>query len=72
MPEMGGRELVERLLSIHPEMRVLFMSGYSDESTLKIGETLSNISFLGKPFSYSELTSKVRHILDSEPQAESS
>ncbi len=64
MPKMGGPELVERLLKTHPEMRVLLMSGYSDEAGLELGETLENISFLSKPFSYSELTRKVRRILD--------
>ncbi|MCP4600616.1 MAG: response regulator [Proteobacteria bacterium] len=67
MPEMGGRELTERLLGMHPEMRVLLMSGYSDDSVLQASETFSNVTFLQKPFSYQELAQKVRIVLDGEP-----
>ncbi len=64
MPEMGGRELVESLVDMHPKMRILLMSGYSDEAVLDIGEILSDAVILAKPFSYRELTQKVRQVLD--------
>lgn len=64
MPEIGGRELVERLMQRHPDIRPLFMSGYSDEEVLRLDEWLSSVSFLQKPFSYEELTNKARRVLD--------
>ena len=64
MPEMGGRELIERLLKTQPDVRVLLMSGYSDDAVLRASELLSNVTFLQKPFSYEELTKKVRLVLD--------
>lgn len=64
MPEMGGRELVERLFQIHPEMRFLLMSGYSDEAVVGIKEILREVTFLEKPFTYEELTLKVRSVFD--------
>ncbi|MCP4679244.1 MAG: response regulator [Deltaproteobacteria bacterium] len=67
MPEMGGRELIERLLKTQPDVRVLLMSGYSDDAVLRASELLSNVAFLQKPFSYEELTKKVRAVLDGEP-----
>jgi CheY-like chemotaxis protein len=65
MPEMGGLALVERLLARHPEMRAVFMSGYSDAEVVQIRETVAQVAFLQKPFSYKELTQKVRGVLDS-------
>lgn len=67
MPEMGGRELVERLLKTHPEMRVLLMSGYSGDAVQRAGEIFENATFLQKPFSYEELTQKIRFTLDGDP-----
>ncbi|MDJ0766191.1 MAG: response regulator [Myxococcota bacterium] len=67
MPQMGGRELVERVLALHPETKILLMSGYSDHTAIALEKAFFNITFLKKPFSYSELTAKVRQALDSEP-----
>lgn len=64
MPKIGGRELVERLIRQRPETRILFMSGYNDEEVLRLGELLTHVSFLQKPFSYEQLTQKVRQVLD--------
>lgn len=64
MPEMGGRELIERLVKHNRDIRVLLMSGYSDESVTRASEIFENLSLLHKPFSYEELTSKVRSVLD--------
>jgi CheY-like chemotaxis protein len=63
MPEMSGRDLAERLGRIRPEMRVLYMSGYTDNA---IHNDLwdQGANFMQKPFLPSELASKVREILD--------
>jgi PAS domain S-box-containing protein len=64
MPDMGGGELANRLAQLRPEMKVLYMSGYSDDATAQHGILDSGISFLQKPFTPRELASKVREILD--------
>ena len=66
MPQMNGQELVERLIPLQPEMKVLFISGYSenvftDRNTLDPG-----MSYVQKPFTPMELLGRVRHVLDSE------
>jgi two-component system cell cycle sensor histidine kinase/response regulator CckA len=67
MPEMGGFELVGRLTKMHPDIRVLLMSGYSDEAAANIGEEFLNVVFLKKPFTFDELTGKVRLAIDGDP-----
>jgi two-component system cell cycle sensor histidine kinase/response regulator CckA len=62
MPEMGGLELVERLRESYPDLRVILMSGYSEEDELDLAEV--PVAFLQKPFSYKELTAEVRRMLD--------
>jgi two-component system, cell cycle sensor histidine kinase and response regulator CckA len=64
MPGTGGRDLVERLAPRYPEMRVLFMSGYTDDAILRQGVTTSTASFIQKPFSPVALARKVRELLD--------
>jgi CheY-like chemotaxis protein len=61
MPRMGGHELARRLEASHPELPVLFMSGYSDETT--INPALAG-RLVTKPFSPRELTDAVRSALD--------
>jgi PAS domain S-box-containing protein len=63
MPEMNGRELASRVSRLHPEMKVLFMSGYTDDAALQHGILDSEISFLQKPFTPDDLARKVREIL---------
>lgn len=63
MPNMKGAELAERLRRVRPELRVLLMSGYTDEPVIqKLGR--SSVAFLPKPFTSVELVEKVRQILD--------
>jgi two-component system, cell cycle sensor histidine kinase and response regulator CckA len=64
MPQMGGKRLVAHLGPRRPDMRVLYMSGYSEETTL--GEDLSGrpIELLQKPFVPHQLTHRVRAVLD--------
>ena len=64
MPVMNGRELSDRLQPLRPEMKVLFLSGYTAEIISKQGVIEENIHFLQKPFSFEALTSKVREVLD--------
>lgn len=64
MPGMSGRELVERLHESRPRLRVLYMSGYTDDEIIRRGLHDPNVSFLQKPFTGSELVAKVRRVLD--------
>jgi len=64
MPRMGGRELAERLQPWHPEMKVLYMSGYTETDLHQKGLPQAGASFLEKPFSPHSLASKVREVLD--------
>jgi PAS domain S-box-containing protein len=64
MPGMSGRELADRLTRIHPETRVLFTSGYTDNAIVHHGVLDEDVSFIGKPYSPSALAKKVREVLD--------
>ncbi len=66
MPEMGGTALVEKLAKKHRNLKAILMSGYSDKDVIKFAERHSGVVFLPKPFSYEELTQKVRSVLDCE------
>jgi PAS domain S-box-containing protein len=65
MPQMGGRELAEQLQFQRPEMRVIYMSGYTDDAIVRRG-VLTLGTLLSKPFTIEELTQKVRAVLDSQ------
>ena len=65
MPEMGGPELAERLARSHPEMKVLFSSGYTDDTVLRHGVLASTAHFIAKPYSPAGLTHRVREVLES-------
>jgi two-component system, cell cycle sensor histidine kinase and response regulator CckA len=64
MPEMGGSELVDQLLSGRPELKVLYISGYTNDEVLRRGVSQSQAAFIQKPFTSEELMLKVREILD--------
>jgi len=64
LPRMSGRELAEHLAPHRPEMKVLFMSGYTDDAIVYHGVLKPGTSFLQKPFSAYKLRSKVREVLD--------
>lgn len=63
MPEMNGRDLAERLLSLYPGLKILFMSGYTANVITRRGVLDSGINFIQKPFSLKELAVKVRESL---------
>jgi PAS domain S-box-containing protein len=65
MPRMGGRELVERLSPSRPGMRVVYMSGYTDDALVHYGVlTGADTWFLEKPFTPNTLTSKLQQVTD--------
>jgi hypothetical protein len=65
MPEMNGPELAERLHRLRPELRVLFMSGYTDDAIVHHGVLEEGVNFIQKPFAPDVLAKKVRQILRS-------
>lgn len=67
MPEMNGRLVAEGLVARHPELRVLYLSGYVDDSVMRHGVVEHEVAFLQKPFTLSSLARKVRDVLDSAP-----
>ncbi|TLY18702.1 MAG: response regulator, partial [Nitrospirae bacterium] len=64
MPQMSGREIAEQLRSEHPETKVLFMSGYTDDAVVRHGVQTAEMAFLQKPFTSESLARKVREVLD--------
>lgn len=64
MPVMEGRELAERLKLLRPEIRVLYMSGYSENSIAHGGVIESGLAYIPKPFTLDALTATVRAALD--------
>jgi CheY-like chemotaxis protein len=64
MPELSGKEVAERLLELRPAIRVIFMSGYTDEAIVQHGVLDANVEFIQKPFSWIGLTRKVRDVLN--------
>ncbi|MDP9347876.1 MAG: PAS domain S-box protein [Gemmatimonadota bacterium] len=67
MPGMGGGELVERLAALRPGIRVLFMSGYTDEAVEKHGTLVPGAFYIQKPFAPEILVSKVVEMLNGGP-----
>ena len=65
MPEINGRELAGRLQAAHPELRCLFMSGYTANVIATHGVLEKGVQFIQKPFSTKHLAIKVREVLDS-------
>jgi two-component system, cell cycle sensor histidine kinase and response regulator CckA len=64
MPAMSGRELVQNLTAKYPHLRVLYMSGYTDDIITSGGVLEPGLAFLQKPFTPATLAQKVRDVLD--------
>jgi CheY-like chemotaxis protein len=64
MPGMSGRELADKLQATRPAMKVLFVSGYTDNIIAERGMLAPGTAFLQKPFSPRHLAGKVREVLD--------
>jgi signal transduction histidine kinase/CheY-like chemotaxis protein len=70
MPHMSGRELAERCRATHGNLRVLYMSGYTDDAIVRHGVLAAGIELLPKPFAVAQLLGRVRELLDRSSQAE--
>ena len=66
MPQMSGREVAERLQSSYPEMKVLYMSGYTDDIIHQHAVLEKDVAFIPKPFIPNDLLRKVREVLDTQ------
>lgn len=65
MPEVSGVELADRLERERPGMRILFMTGYTEEAVIGEGILGKNRECIGKPFTQDQITKRVREILSS-------
>ena len=64
MPLMGGGHLSERIKEVHPEIKVIFISGYIDDSVARHVVSEEGVEFIQKPFMPDELARRVRQVLD--------
>jgi two-component system, cell cycle sensor histidine kinase and response regulator CckA len=64
MPKMGGKETAERLQALYPHMKVIYMSGYTDDTIVHHGVLAPELNFLEKPFTPEGLVRRVREVLD--------
>jgi PAS domain S-box-containing protein len=69
MPRLSGRELVTRIAAARPELKILYISGYTDDSIFRHGVLEGDVAFLQKPFNLRDLAEKIRQVLDGEPAA---
>jgi two-component system, cell cycle sensor histidine kinase and response regulator CckA len=66
MPGMGGRELSEAFCERYPQVRILFMSAYTEDEVILQGVRVAEVNFISKPFTVQGLRDKVRQVLDYE------
>jgi two-component system, cell cycle sensor histidine kinase and response regulator CckA len=64
MPKMSGRELADRLLEEHPQLKILFISGYTSDTAARHGILEGEMAFLQKPFGLRDLARKIREVLN--------
>jgi FixJ family two-component response regulator len=63
MPGISGRELADRISRVRPDIRILYMSGYTDQAVVHHGIVEADAVLLQKPFSLGTLASKLREVL---------
>ena len=68
MPELGGRQLAQRLIEEWPDLPVVFMSGYTDNDVARRGLLDAGVPFLEKPLSPDALTRKMRQVMEGAPR----
>jgi len=71
MPHVSGPELAEKLQAKFPGLKVLFMSGYTDDAVLRHGLIEAEMPFIQKPYTPQQLAQKVRQVLDGKPNSRS-
>ena len=64
MPQMNGKELADKIVLQYPGIKILYISGYTEQAIVEHNILLEGLSFLPKPFSPSSLAEKVRYVLD--------
>ena len=64
MPEMDGPTLLKELRKTHPDIKIIFMSGYAEEAFKRTLEGDEDFAFLPKPFNLKQLAAKVKEILE--------
>jgi CheY-like chemotaxis protein len=69
MPRLSGRELATRMAAQRPNIKILFISGYTDDSIFRHGVLEGGVAFLQKPFNLKDLAHKIRQVIDGEPAA---
>ena len=67
MPQMNGPELARRVKARRPDVRVLYMSGYTEDAIANRGVLEAGVSLISKPFSQEALARKLRDLLDPRP-----
>jgi two-component system, cell cycle sensor histidine kinase and response regulator CckA len=63
MPDMNGRQLAERVLAQRPDLKVVYMSGYTDDAILHHGVLRDGVAFVQKPLTVASLLGKIREAL---------
>jgi len=64
MPNMNGQELADTLAATRPDMKVIFMSGYTDDAIVHHGVTEKDVNFIQKPITLNRLAKKLRNVLE--------
>jgi DNA-binding response OmpR family regulator len=71
LPKTPGPEIAKRALELRPAIRVLFMSGFTDDTLIRQGLAPGRPAILEKPFSPATVLARVRRVLDSDPESPS-
>ncbi len=67
MPKLSGRELATKIAASRDNLKVLYISGYTDDSIFRHGVLEGGMAFLQKPFNLKAIAEKVREVLDGVP-----